>query len=178
MACLVALMPGSLHPLSHCRRNLYCQVWAYLQGHLRAWRVSWVLCHVWRNCVPLQVQFFRWLLVQSWIKCTANLKQKWIVDNDTCVVCGTASDTANNLIFTLSLLPRPLVCCGISRSKWSIKQTLFGASPGKVQSLQLAALQCIQTPLLEVVEASHWSGVQHNGATILSLRMASFELVL
>ena len=80
---------------------------------------------VWRNCVPLHVQFFRWLLLQ---KCT--------VDDDTCAVCGTTSDTANNLIFT----------CPFSQGLWSAVGLAAHNAQANKHSLArlLASLQSLQ----------------------------------
>jgi hypothetical protein len=91
---------------------------------------------VWRNSVPLHVQFFRWLLVQSWIKCKVNLRQKCIMDDDTCAVRGTSSDTANNLIFT----------CPFSQGLWSAVGLAAHNAQANKHSLArlLASLQSLQ----------------------------------
>jgi hypothetical protein len=53
---------------------------------------------IWENCAPLEVKFFRWLLVQNQIQTKDNLVKNSCLDNDACEICGSATDSVAHLI--------------------------------------------------------------------------------
>jgi hypothetical protein len=78
---------------------------------------------VWHNRTLPKVQFFCWLLIQERIKCRYNLKQKHVLDEDTCPICGAESETADHLILK----------CPFARTLWH--QMGFVADGTQVASL-------------------------------------------
>ena len=64
---------------------------------------------VWQNHAPPKFKFFAWLLLQDRIQCKTNLRQKHVLDSDTCEVCHNSPESVDHLI----------AGCSFSKSFWA-----------------------------------------------------------